>query len=566
MKYNPQLVYDVADVTTFRELTERSYNLYADRVAFLYRDGEEIREVTYGQFYREMMAFATYLRTRLPEGAKVAVTGKNGYHWVLTYLAVTCGVGVIVPIDKDLRADEIAALMADSEAELLVYSPEQAGKVAEGAGSYPTLCLSGMETYLAEGQRLLDAGDDRYATHRVDPHALGVLLYTSGTTGVAKGVMLSQYNICFDVTHILRRVRVYPEDRALSVAPLHHTYELTAGCLCMLYSGASIAYNSSLRKLQAEMKLYRPTLMAAVPLLLETFRHAVIRKYGQMKGGKTVLALQRAAADATPSRAARKKIFSVVNDTFGGRMRLLVCGAALLSPDVFRDFERFGIQVMIGYGLTETAPVCLMHNDFYGHPDDIGFPMSGVQVRLDDVNEEGVGELVVKGPNVMLGYYKNPEETARVMEDGWFHTGDLAAMTERGTYRIAGRAKSMIVTPGGKKVFPEELELFLGKSLLVKECMVYEGGDPEDRCITVSVYPDEEAVAERLKKEGVVPGTDADALAERALFEELVREVNEKFPPYKRIHRTVIRHREFEKTTTRKIKRTAPDNLLEEEI
>jgi len=565
MKTNPQLVYDIPAITTFRELMEHSRTCYAERTAFLYREGDEIREVTYETLYRDMIAFATYLRSRVPEGCKVAVTGKNSYHWVLTYLAVTCGVGVIVPIDKDLRADEIASLMADSEAVAVVYSDEQSDKVADLAESYLTLNMKDMERYLAEGQALLDGGDTSYATHHVDPHALGILLYTSGTTGVAKGVMLSHYNICFDMTHILCRVRVNPEDRALSVAPLHHTYEMTAGCLCMLYSGASIAYNSSLRKLQAEMKLFRPTLMAVVPLILETFRNAIVKKYGQMKGGKTVLALQRAAADVTSSRAARKKIFSVVNDTFGGRMRLLVCGAALLPSEVFRDFERFGIQVMIGYGLTETAPVCLMHNDFYNAPDDIGYPMSGVQVRLDDVNEEGVGELVVKGPNVMLGYYKNPEETARVMENGWFHTGDLARVTPKGTYQIAGRAKSMIVTPGGKKVFPEELELYLGKSPYVKECMVYEGGEEGDRKITAAIFPDEETVSAKLAKDGYEPGTGAYEAAERALFEDLVKSVNAKFPPYKRMGRTVIRHREFEKTTTRKIKRNAPDNLKEEE-
>ena len=206
-----------------------------------------------------------------------------------------------------------------------------------------------------------------------------------------------------------------------------------------------------------------------------------------------------------------------------------------------------------------------MHNDFYNAPDDIGYPMSGVQVRLDDVNEEGVGELVVKGPNVMLGYYKNPEETARVMEDGWFHTGDLARMTSRGTYQIAGRAKSMIVTPGGKKVFPEELELFLGKSLYVKECMVYESGEAGDRRITAAIFPDEETVSAKLIKDGYEVGTGAYDAAERALLEDLVSSVNNKFPQYKRIRRTVIRHREFEKTTIRKIKRNAPENLNEEE-
>jgi long-chain acyl-CoA synthetase len=376
--------------------------------------------------------------------------------------------------------------------------------------------------------------------------------------------MLSQYNICFNITHILRRVKVNKEDCALSVAPLHHTYEMTAGCLCMLYSGASIAYNSSLRRLQAEMKIFRPTIMAAVPLILETFRNAVIKKYSRLKGGKAILSLQRVASDVVGNQRAGKKIFSIVNETFGGRMRLLVCGAALLSPEVFRDFERFGIRVLIGYGLTETSPVCLMHSDFYAAPDDIGYPLSGVQVRLMDVNEEGVGEIAVKGPNVMLGYYKNPEATANVMDNGWFRTGDLARITAKGTYQIAGRAKSMIVSPGGKKIFPEELELFLSKSEYVKEALVYSYGDEHDRKITAAMVPDEEAVAARLEKDGYLVGTNEYAEAERKLFEGVVERVNASFPPYKRMSRTVIRHREFVKTTTRKIKRNEPDNLNEE--
>ncbi len=564
MKKTPELVYDVAAITTFRELIERSAEKYADNLAFLYCD-DGVCEVTYEQTYHDVMAFATYLRSRLPEGCKVAVTGKNSYHWVLTYLAVTCGVGIIVPIDKDLRADEIAGLMADSESLAIVYSPETEEKVAGLDANYVKLNMAHMADYLKEGQKLLAEGDTAYQSHRVDPHALGVLLYTSGTTGVAKGVMLSQYNICFDITHVLRRLKVTPEDRALSVAPLHHTYEMTAGCLCMLYSGASVAYNSSLRKLQAEMKLFRPTLMAAVPLILETFRNAVIKKYGQIKGGKAILSLQRMASDIGGNQKAGKKIFRIVNNTFGGRMRLLVSGAAPLSPDVFRDFERFGIQVMIGYGLTETAPVCIMHNDFYTAPDDIGYPISGVQVRLDSVNEDGVGEIVVKGPNVMLGYYNNPEETARVLKDGWFHTGDLARMTKQGTYQIAGRAKSMIVSPGGKKIFPEELELFLSKSPYVKECLVYSYGDEHDRKITAAIVPDEETVSAKLEKEGYLSGTEEFAEAEKKLIEEVVCRVNGEFPSYKRMNRVVIRHREFVKTTTRKIKRNAPDNVNEEE-
>lgn len=555
-----QMVYDVADVTTIKELMERSADLYGSRPAFLYDKGGAVGEISYARVYREVVAFATYLRSILPEGARVAVTGKNSYHWALTYLAVTCGVGVIVPLDKDLMPEQITSLLADSEAQAVIYSPEQECKLKDYDGCIK-LNMADMDEYICRGTTLVSEGDTSYKDHRIDPHALGVLLYTSGTTGVAKGVMLSQYNICFDLTHALRRVKVYPDDVALSVAPLHHTYETTVGLLVMMYSGVAIAYNSSLKKLQSELKLYRPTVMAAVPLILETFRNVIIKKYGKMKGGRAVLALQRVASDVTGNKAG-KKIFSIINETFGGRMRLLVCGAALLSPEVFRDYERFGIRVLIGYGLTETSPISAMHSDFYNAPDDIGFPVSGVQLKLDNVNEDGVGELLIKGPNVMLGYYKNPEETARVMtEDGFFRTGDLARITPKGTYQIAGRAKSMIVSPGGKKIFPEELELYLERSEYIKECLVYEPDPEQMGYLAVAIVPDSENVDIYLDRQGVSPDTESYLRAEKALFDSIVRENNLKFPAYKHIHQVYVRHRDFVKTTTKKIKRNDPDNL-----
>lgn len=560
-----QLVYEIKDVTTIRELMENSVSLYSERPAFLYLDGNTVKEISYARVYEEMIALATYLRSKLQTGSKIAVTGKNSYKWALSYLSVTCGVGVVVPIDKDLRGEEIADLIEHSESVAVIYSSEQKEKMSFVNDDCLKFCMDDFEQYIEEGKKLLENGDRSYKDHRINPHELGVLLYTSGTTGVAKGVMLSQYNICYDITHALRRVRVYPTDVALSVAPLHHTYETTVGLLVMLYSGVAVAYNSSLKKLQSELKIYRPTIMAVVPLILETFRNAIMKKYNKIKGGKLIFSLQKAVSDITGNKAG-KKVFSIINQTFGGRMRLLVCGAALLSPDVFRDYERFGIKVLIGYGLTETSPVSAMHSDFYAHPEDIGYPVSGVQLKLDDVNEEGVGELLIKGPNVMLGYYKNPEETARVMtEDGYFRSGDLARLTPRGTYQIAGRAKSMIVSPGGKKIFPEELELYIEKSIYAKESLVYELKEDGSSVIAAAIIPDDENVADKLLKDGIKAGTAEYREAEKALFEGIVKDVNGKFPRYKHISRVFVRHRDFEKTTTRKIKRNAEDNLNNDE-
>lgn len=557
-KYNPNFVYDTEDVTTIRELLERSVYHYGERPAFLYNEGGDISKITYREVLERVKGLATYLRSKLPEGCKIAVTGKNSYNWVISYLAITCGVGVVVPIDKDLRGEEIADLISDAEADAVIYSPEQEEKMALVSDEILKLNMNDIESFVDDGTALIKNGDRSYADHKINPHALGSLLYTSGTTGVAKGVMLSQYNICYDLTHALRRVKIYPTDVVLSIAPLHHTYETTVGCLLILYSGSAIAYNSSLKRLQAELKLFRPTVMAAVPLILETFRNAILKKYRKIKGGKLIFSLQKAASDVTGKKAG-KKIFSIINETFGGRMRLIVCGAALLSPAVFRDYERFGIKLMIGYGLTETAPISLMHSDFYTCPDDIGYPVSGVSVKLDDVNEEGVGELLIKGPNVMLGYYKNPEETARVMtHDGYFRTGDLARQKPNGAYQIAGRAKSMIVSPGGKKIFPEELELYLEKSEYIKESLVYEENDENGRRIVAAVITDEENVSSKL---GMKPTDKGYLEAEKQLISKTVKDVNAQFPNYKHIGKICIRKKDFVKTTTKKIKRNAPDNV-----
>ena len=374
--------------------------------------------------------------------------------------------------------------------------------------------------------------------------------------------MLSQYNICSNVMGVARVLKVTPDDRALSVAPLHHTFECTAGFLFMIYNGGSIAYNSSLRRLQADLKLFRPTVMAAVPLLLNTFRNTIIRKYSQMRGGRLVLSLQRALSDVSGEKA-KRQIFSVVNETFGGRLRLIVCGAAPLDTETTRDYARFGIKVYVGYGLTETSPVITVQSDFYSAPGDVGRPIPGTKVRLDDVNEEGIGELVAKGPGVMLGYYENKEATEAVMEDGWFHTGDLAKQLPSGAYKITGRIKSMIVTPGGKKVFPEELEMFLEKSPYISECMVCGKEIDSAVRITALVFPDADAVAEKLAKSGIEPGTEEFREAQKKLISDAVKAVNADFPNYKHISDIIIREKEFEKTTTRKIKRNAPENLNE---
>ena len=553
-----ELVYNVRDILTFRDLIGGSAELYGDLCAFTFREGDGIREITYSEAYGDVRAFAAYLNSLGLSGKKVGVMGKNGYPWALTYLAVTCGVGVIVPIDRELKPDELQHVVDHSALSAIVYLPDVADKVEALPGDFLRLNTASLKEYIAAGETLRAMGDTSYENHHVDPHELSILLYTSGTTGLAKGVMLSQYNICSNIKNVLRRISVGPEDRLLSILPLHHTYECMAGFLAPIYAGASVAYNDSLRRLTEDFKLFSPTVLVAVPLVLETLRNNIIKRYGKIKGGNALLAVQRRVSDAARALnpEAGRKVFSTVANAFGGRLTRILSGAALLPENVHRDMERFGFKVYIGYGLTETSPVCIMHNDFYRAPDDIGFPIVGGQAKLVDPDENGVGELAYRGANVMLGYYKNPEETAKVLRDGWFHTGDLARVKENGAYQITGRKKSMIVTQNGKKIFPEELEFYLAQSKYVAECMVYGEEGDHDVTVTAAVFPNYPVIEEQLAGEGIARDDDRFDSRVREIITKAVKEVNEKLPSFRRIMKICIRKTEFVKTTTRKIKRT----------
>lgn len=559
MKKNTNYVYDIPQILTLRELLERSAELYAELPAFAVRAAGEVEEINYADFYADVTGLATYLNSLGLEGKKIALIGKNCYAWALSYFAVTAGCGVVVPFDKEYKAGEVANLAADAGIDAILYAPDQTAKVEGLPEAVVRLPFDQFPACIEAGTKRMEEGDTSWAGHKIDPHALGVLIYTSGTTGVAKGVMLSQYNICADLCGVLRVFHVTTDDRTLSVLPMHHTYECLAGFLCPLASGASIAFNESIRTIQADFARYQPTVFIAVPLLLEKLHAKIVGKYASMKGGTALLATQRAMARANPRGA--RKIFAAVHKVFGGRLRAIICGAAALAPEVYRDLETFGIAMYNGYGLTETAPVLMVHRDSYRSATDVGPALPGVAAKIDEPNEEGVGELIVRGPNVMLGYYNNPDATAEVIRDGWFHTGDLARYDAKtGAYAIVGRCKTMIVTKNGKKIFPEEIEYYVGQSPYVAECMAFgaEGKDGDVK-VTVSIYPDAEALAAA----GFDP-TDVCCAAEvEALLRDAVKAANRSLPAFKHIGRMIVRREPFVKTTTQKIRRNAPENLAD---
>ena len=563
MKSN-NLVYDVRPVSTIRELIETSAAEFGDRTAFVVKRNSENVEITYKEVLENVKALATFFNAEGLKGCKIAVIGKNSYEWSLTYLAAVCGTGVIVPVDKDLKAPEIKNIISLSGAQAVMYSKELEQTVesldTDGLKKY---CMSNMPEYLAAGEEKRAAGDKSYENHLIDPFALGVLIYTSGTTGVAKGVMLSQYNICSDIVAVLKQVKITPDDRTLSVLPLHHTYESMAVFLSMLYAGGSITYMTSLTHLLADFREYQPTIFIAVPLLLKTIHSGIIKKVKAVPGGSLYLTVGKTITTLSGafSQNVAAKVFASIHNVFGGRLKTILCGAAPLDPAIFKDFEKLGFRMLCGYGLTETSPICIMHSDNVHKAGTVGLPICSSKAKIIDPNEEGIGELAVKGPNVMIGYYNDPEATAEAFDkDGYFKTGDLAKIDPAsGHYVITGRIKNMIVIGNGKKVFPEEIEYLLEKCDGVKECMAY-GHTDEQGYVTVAVkiYPDFDYFKE------LNYDKDSPEFAEylEAFFKTAVKEkVNRNLPAYKAVRKIELRYREFDKTTTKKIKRNSADNM-----
>lgn len=558
MKPKETLVYDVREIDTPNALVRTSIALFPENVAFLYQEGDDVREITYQQAGEDIAALAAFLNAQGFAGKKIAVIGRNCYEWAISYHAVTAGVGVIVPLDKELKSAEIAYLLNDAEVAALLYAPEVAPMLTGLDATVAAYSFADFPALLAQGQTLREAGDRSLESYDASPDAMAALIYTSGTTGLAKGVMLSGRNLVSNVVCVLKKTAVYPEDRTLALLPMHHTYECMSGFLAFFYAGASVAFPQSLRHLTEDLERYRPTVFIAVPTLLEAVLKNLKKRYAEVFAGNAVYKAQVAIAGLARHGSVKlsKSIFSAVHKAFGGRLRGILCGAAPLSPAVYKEYTSFGLRVYQGYGLTETSPVVLMHNDFYSSPNDVGYPIVGVSVKLVDVGEDGVGELYVKGPNVMLGYYKNKAATAAVMHDGWFATGDLARQNKNGSYTITGRKKSMIVISSGKKVFPEELEFYLGQNPLISESLVYGETDEEGNVIiTAGIYPDHTAVKKALGKKGPKENTPEYDAAVLKLITEAVRDVNHRLPQFRCIRRIVIKKNEFEKTTTRKVKR-----------
>ena len=543
------------EVTNFKEMLYRSANIYRSRTAFKLKDENgNIYNISYEEFKDDIVSLGTSLIEKGFLNKRIAVIGKNSYKWCVSYLAASI-VGIVVPIDKELHTDDVINFMNVSQTVCILGDNKNLYSILENIEKieYPDTFFvyfdKSFDKLLSDGKTSYSKGKDDFEKIEIDPDELRVLLFTSGTTGNAKGVCLSQRNICSNILSTYGIVKVKRSDLFFSI------YECTIGFLLPIYSGASIAHCEGLRYITKNLSEFHPSVILCVPLLLENMHKNIVKNMNKSLPEKYKKENNKNPFNNLPFYL-KKIVKNKVKNTLGGRLRVFIVGAAATNPEIVADFKSLNLMTLQGYGLTECAPLVCGNTDFFQKDDAAGLPIPNVEYKIDNPNSEGVGEIIVKGPNVMLGYYEDDEKTKQTIIDGWFHTGDLGKIDENGYLYITGRCKSVIVTKNGKNIYPEEVEYYLNDNPLISEALVLgiHKDDDDETYINAQIYPNIEAITEYLK--GSVPTKEEIW----KVVADCVSTVNKKLPNYKHIKSFGIRDKEFEKTTTQKIKRYG-DNM-----
>ncbi len=569
--------YETETVRDFKQLVKNSIQQFQDKAAFKFKAYGKIKVKSYKEFGDEIDALGTALHGLGLKDNRIAVIGENRYEWAVGFFAIVNGTGVAVPLDKHLPEVEIENLISRGKVDAIIYSKHFDSEMLQLAkrdtGIQYFICMDELEgvypsnfhslsKLIGEGSELLKAGNRSFVDAVIDPEKLSLLLFTSGTTSMAKGVMLNQRNICSDVSAVTSIIKVYPNDVHLSILPLHHTFELSAGMLFMVKNGVTVAYAEGIKHIAKNLKEFDVTLLVVVPAILEAMYKKL--QEGLKKAGKagTVKTLGRVSnALSAVGIDIRRKLFKKILEQIGPGLRLAISGAAPIDKEIIHGFGTLGLKVIQGYGLTETSPVVAANNDFYNKAGTIGQPMKGIEIAIDNPDESGMGEIVTRGPNVMMGYYEDEAATREAIDDqGWFHTGDLGFIDDKGFTTITGRAKSMIVFTNGKKAFPEEYEMLLNNIEGVKESIAWGNTAPDgDIQVCAKIVINEAAIAE---KWGRKPG-DAE-IAE--MVQREIKVLNQDIPQYKIIRYFVLSYEELVKTTTLKIKRPVEHNKVSEQL
>lgn len=560
-------LHPVEKIIDLKDMITKSAEKFGDKPAFKFKSEipGEFKFITFSEFYDEINCLGTQLIKMGLKGKRIAIISENRYEWSLAYLAVACGVGCVVPLDKALPANELESLIIRSGVEAIFYSKKY-NDVMQDISKRKTTDLRyyismdieertegvlSQKEFIKKGKELIQEGDRSYLDAKIDNENMGIMLFTSGTTAMSKAVMLSHKNICSNLMDIASVLKLDTNDTLLSLLPLHHTFECTVGFLYPMYVGTSIAYCEGIRYIQKNIKEYQITAMISVPALYENMYKRVIKsieKKGKLQEVEMIMKLTSMLSKVGIDF--RKKMFKEIHDEFGGKLRLMVNGAAALDYEVEKGFNDLGFKIVQGYGLTETSPVLAAGTDFEQRLGSVGKVFPSVKIKIVNKDENGVGEIYAKGPNVMLGYYQNEEATKEVFEKEWFKTGDLGYIDKKGFLFLCGRKKSVIVLKNGKNVFPEELENVINRIEGVKESFVYGRPEPDDEIdlkLCAKIVYDKAIIQEAYGIE------DEDQIHE--VIWEKIKEINKTMPPYKYIKEITVTEEELVKTTTQKIKR-----------
>ena len=609
---------DIREIVTIKDMLAGSAELYRNNPAFWVKKkkGAPYEAVNYELLQHDVNAVGSMLCHMGLKGERIAVMGQNSYEWIVSYLAVINGTGIVVPIDKELTGPEIGNLLRAGDVHTIFCTRQECKKLAGlpeidrlivmefygdrtdisesveqngfDAEPYRAMILGdqnrNVEVYswrdlLCWGEQLLSGSysepadgthagldekdlvpDRTFLDAEIDPDALAVILFTSGTTGNPKGVMLSHRNITSNIMDVCRICQVYQTDKTLSLLPIHHTYECTLGMLLVLYRGASTAFCEGFKYISQNMKEAQNTFIIVVPRVLELVYDRIqkgIEKQGKEKTFRRAMKVNKALRKVGINLS--RTIFKSVIDGLGGKLRVVITGAAALNPKIFRAFEDFGVMVLQGYGMTECTPLISgtpgsAPDERYRKAGSVGATVDKGEIKIINKDENGIGEVLFRGPNVMLGYYNMPEETAKTIEpDGFMHTGDLGFVDKQGWLYLTGRAKNVIVTKTGENVYPEEIEDEIRTAPAIEECMVFPYNDHGEETVGIQILPAMENITEEL-------GHEPSEQELNSYFKELVTDFNQSLAVFKRIRAVFVRKEDFVRTTTKKIRRQ--DNPL----
>ena len=554
-------------IIDLKDLLAKTEKKFGDKPAFKYKTSEPgvFDVITYKEFISKVNALGTKLIDLGLKGKRIAIISENRYEWCLAYLATCCGTGVVVPLDKSLPANELESLIIRSGVEAIFYSNKY-NEVMQDIKNrrttdlryYISMDLENMKDgiyseheFVEQGKELIKKGNTKFLNATIDSDKMAFMLFTSGTTAMSKAVMLSHKNICSNLMDIATILKIDENDTLLSFLPLHHTFECTVGFLYVMYTGASIAYCEGIRHIASNIKEFEITAMISVPALYENIYKRVmksIEKKGKLAEVEKIMKLSGMLSKVGIDL--RKKMFKEIHESLGPKLRLMVNGGAALDYEVEKGFNELGFRIVQGYGLTETSPVIAAGTDFEQRIGSVGKVLPSLKVKIVNKDETGTGEVIVKGPSVMLGYYQNEEANKEVFEKEWLHTGDLGHIDKKGFLFLAGRKKSVIVLKNGKNVYPEEIESIINRIDGIKESFIYgkpEDNNEDDLKLCAKVVYDKDLMKQ-------IYNANTEEEIKNALWLK-IKEINKTMPPYKYIKELIVSEEELIKTTTLKIKR-----------